>query len=515
MTEDSRGTGRRLGQEGCQVPPELHPGREGSGVRTQPPAEVVRVLGQNAHRCRRDVQPVPGIGRGVRRPLPQHGPWLDDDHLETCWRAAKQLCRDQCPGRATARDRDDDGADHVPRPLRPGTPRPRRAGGSLTPPGCAGTATGNASAPRLPERAVHRSREGAVRDHGDGAQTANAGPRCRRRMWAGARARIIPPCCSRSTSGTRTSRRPRRWAGRSWPPAAQAPIAAPRRTSWSCCSRPAGPRRARLDDVAAIVAGLRRAGRRPLTVEDVAERRGIPLLVAAAGTDPDRDPRRPAGRRRAGPARERARRATAVRHAGGRRRLRDGDDARRVGPDGAFIGGAIAPASSSGSRRWPRGRPSCRASSCALPDRAIGRDTVSAIQAGTVFGYQALVDGPPGPHPPRACGRGRRRAPTRSARPHGRARGGAVGARRSKASTRIDPDLTLRGLAILQPRSPAASRCEPDGRDRAARRAAYRPRGPRVDRGLQGRGAAAPPAAEGADVVGDAHARPPRRSWGP
>ena len=65
-----------------------------------------------------------------------------------------------------------------------------------------------------------------------------------------------------------------------------------------------------------------------------------------------------------------------------------------VGADGAYVGGAIAPGPRArASRRSPRGRRSCRGSSCAPPDRAIGRDTVGAIQAGTVFGYQALAPG--------------------------------------------------------------------------------------------------------------------------
>ena len=38
-----------------------------------------------------------------------------------------------------------------------------------------------------------------------------------------------------------------------------------------------------------------------------------------------------------------------------------------VAADGAYVGGAIAPGSSSGSRRWRHGPPSCRGSSCARP----------------------------------------------------------------------------------------------------------------------------------------------------
>jgi type III pantothenate kinase len=64
-----------------------------------------------------------------------------------------------------------------------------------------------------------------------------------------------------------------------------------------------------------------------------------------------------------------------------------------VGADGAFVGGAIAPglelgveALASRTARLPR-------IDLLAPDRAIGRDTVSAMQAGTILGYQALATG--------------------------------------------------------------------------------------------------------------------------
>ena len=38
-------------------------------------------------------------------------------------------------------------------------------------------------------------------------------------------------------------------------------------------------------------------------------------------------------------------------------------------------------------------RRSCRGSSCEVPQRAIGRDTVGAMRSGAVLGYQALVTG--------------------------------------------------------------------------------------------------------------------------
>jgi len=64
-----------------------------------------------------------------------------------------------------------------------------------------------------------------------------------------------------------------------------------------------------------------------------------------------------------------------------------------VAHDGAFVGGAIAPGVELGldalaSRTAKLPRVELR-----LPDRAIGRDTTTAIQSGAVLGYQALVAG--------------------------------------------------------------------------------------------------------------------------
>ena len=107
-----------------------------------------------------------------------------------------------------------------------------------------------------------------------------------------------------------------------------------------------------------------------------------------------RRPGRPAGRGRRRSPGQRPGRGAAVRHAGGRRRLRDGHDARlRRRRRRLRRRRDRARASSSASRRSRPGPPSCRGSSCARPDRAIGRDTVSAMQSGTIFGYQALATG--------------------------------------------------------------------------------------------------------------------------
>ena len=95
-------------------------------------------------------------------------------------------------------------------------------------------------------------------------------------------------------------------------------------------------------------------------------RRDRPLLIAAAGTVPlavrvDRP-----GEVGADRLRQRARRGSAARDAGRRRRLRDGDDARlRRAPTAPTSAAPSRRGSSSGSRRSRRGPPSCHGSSCA------------------------------------------------------------------------------------------------------------------------------------------------------
>ena len=161
----------------------------------------------------------------------------------------------------------------------------------------------------------------------------------------------------------------------------------------------------------------------------------MPLLVGRRGTVPiairvDRPGR---GRRR--PAGQRARRRAAVRDAGGRRRLRDGHDVRRVAADGAFVGGAIAPGLELGLEALAARTAKLPRVELRTPDRAIGRDTVSAMQSGAVLGYQALAAGllarirrelaDASDVPPRR----------RPGDPDRRAVGGAVGARDRRAST--------------------------------------------------------------------------------
>jgi type III pantothenate kinase len=119
-----------------------------------------------------------------------------------------------------------------------------------------------------------------------------------------------------------------------------------------------------------------------------------------------------------------------------------------VAGDGAYDGGAIAPGLELGlealaSRTAKLPRIELRA-----PDRAIARDTVSAMQAGTIFGYQALASG--------LLERVRLElAQANGVAPadvHAILTGGlsaAPWARSLEGVEAIDPDLTLKGLAIL------------------------------------------------------------------
>jgi type III pantothenate kinase len=64
-----------------------------------------------------------------------------------------------------------------------------------------------------------------------------------------------------------------------------------------------------------------------------------------------------------------------------------------VSGDGAFVGGAIAPGLELGLEALASRTAKLPRVELKTPDRAIGRDTTSAIQAGTVLGYQSLVNG--------------------------------------------------------------------------------------------------------------------------
>ena len=119
-----------------------------------------------------------------------------------------------------------------------------------------------------------------------------------------------------------------------------------------------------------------------------------------------------------------------------------------VAADGAYVGGAIAPGLELGLEALAARTAKLPRIELRTPDRAIGRDTVSAMQSGTIFGYQALAAG--------LLSRVRRElaeaAGISPADVHAILTGGlsaAPWARALEGIDAIDPDLTLKGLAIL------------------------------------------------------------------
>ncbi len=183
-------------------------------------------------------------------------------------------------------------------------------------------------------------------------------------------------------------------------------------------------------------------------VERVAARRAIPLLVASAGTVPlairvDRPGEVGADRLVNALAVARLYGTPAVVVDLGTATTLD-----CVGPDGAYVGGAIAPGLELGLDALAARTAKLPRIELRTPDRAIGRDTVSAMQAGTVFGYQALASG--------LLARVRTELAELAGCPpeavHTVLTGGlasAPWARDVEGVDAIDPDLTLEGLAIL------------------------------------------------------------------
>jgi type III pantothenate kinase len=119
-----------------------------------------------------------------------------------------------------------------------------------------------------------------------------------------------------------------------------------------------------------------------------------------------------------------------------------------VDADGAYVGGAIAPGLELGLDALAARTAKLPRVELRVPDRAIGRDTVSAIQAGTVLGYQALTNG--------LLSRVRAElAATAGVAPRDVTAilTGGLSAAPWVTSIEdvdaIDPDLTLKGLAIL------------------------------------------------------------------
>jgi type III pantothenate kinase len=119
-----------------------------------------------------------------------------------------------------------------------------------------------------------------------------------------------------------------------------------------------------------------------------------------------------------------------------------------VATDGAYVGGAIAPGLELGLDALAARTAKLPRIELRAPERAIGRDTVSAMQSGTIFGYQGLVAS--------LLTRLRREladtADVAVTEIHSILTGGLSAAPWAAALDGIeviDPDLTLKGLAIL------------------------------------------------------------------
>jgi type III pantothenate kinase len=130
-----------------------------------------------------------------------------------------------------------------------------------------------------------------------------------------------------------------------------------------------------------------------------------------------------------------------------------------VAADGAYVGGAIAPGLELGLEALAARTAKLPRIELRAPDRAIGGDTVSAMQAGTVFGYQSLVAG--------LLARVRRELADQAGVAPGDVKtiltGGlsaAPWASDLDGIDAIDPDLTLKGLAIMHAEVAGGERLE-------------------------------------------------------
>jgi type III pantothenate kinase len=182
-------------------------------------------------------------------------------------------------------------------------------------------------------------------------------------------------------------------------------------------------------------------------LETIAERRERPLLVASAGTVPiairtDRPAEVGADRLVNALAAARIHGTPAIVADFGTATTLD-----CVAADGAFVGGAIAPGLELGLEALAARTAKLPRVELRAPDRVIGRDTIGAIQAGSVLGYIALVRG--------LIDRARVELADLSGVGPSDVRVILTGGLSAAAWAReldgdaIDPDLTLKGLAIL------------------------------------------------------------------
>ena len=122
---------------------------------------------------------------------------------------------------------------------------------------------------------------------------------------------------------------------------------------------------------------------------------------SVGAASPHRGPRDGAARRpdgaplgrRGGSAGQRSGRATAVRTSAVVVDFGTATTFDCVATDGAYVGGAIAPGLELGLEALAARTAKLPRIELRTPDRAIGRNTVSAMQSGTIFGYQALTSG--------------------------------------------------------------------------------------------------------------------------
>jgi type III pantothenate kinase len=180
----------------------------------------------------------------------------------------------------------------------------------------------------------------------------------------------------------------------------------------------------------------------------IAERRELPLLVASSGTVPiairtDRPAEVGADRLVNALASARLHGTPVVVADFGTATTFD-----CVAGDGAFVGGAIAPGLELGMEALAGRTAKLPRVELRTPDRAIGRDTIGAIQSGTILGHQSLVNG--------LLARIRIELAESSGVEPAEVRvvltGGLSAAPWAKGIDdvdAIDPDLTLKGLAIL------------------------------------------------------------------
>jgi type III pantothenate kinase len=183
-------------------------------------------------------------------------------------------------------------------------------------------------------------------------------------------------------------------------------------------------------------------------VEGVMTKRGIPLLVAASGIVPmavrvDRPSEVGADRLVNALAAARIYGAPAIVVDFGTATTFDA-----VGPDGAYLGGAIAPGLRLGLEALASKTAFLPKVELRVPDRAIARDTVNAIRAGAVLGHQAMTAGLLAAiRSELAETAGAEAAEIRVVLTGGLS--AEPWARSIEGVDAVDPDLTLKGLAIL------------------------------------------------------------------